>query len=1071
MGSHNVRSAPPSGAIDRLERAATLLLAVSALAAVALIGWGGLVLDLTPLGAILVALVRAANGGQPVQPTIGDAIVGLNWEDLAPLAGTVVTLLFWWHAVSLAAEVMLLLAVSLGWLWHRSLRPTWLVLDVLDSAPLAAPKRLVVATVLASQMLVRSAGPGLAASQPAQAPAAVVVDESAQPQTGPARPVEDAPPTPEAAPTGIVHRVQPGDTCSGISLQVYGHAGYWPVVFDANRGAIMTQPAFGLGNPIRLTNPDYLLPGWDALVPLLPGHLELGDHGELLYVVQRGDTVSGIAQRFGVSVDDLVAANTGAQTPDGRVFEDPNLIWPGLRLEVRPAEPASGPPEQTPAEPDVVPAPATTPEEPRVPVTPSPSPMPVTVVLTEQPAASSVQVTQAVPTIMPTAETPARPRVDEPPLFQWPELLGAGGLGAAALLALRARRARRRSVEPENDTQIDVHAFTLAAPAAVVAARHGGADDPHGVILGERVTGALLRHTRAAGIDSARTVSVKVGRTGCTVTFEAPLEQRPRLEAILRTASHVARRLRVTRSADQDVVVELEGIQRDVLERVGLEECPLLLCIGLQPDTRAYLAGWDALGHLLVATQAGTSDAHEHLASLVATLAGQCPPTELQLYTLASGDTLLGQLGPLPHQRAVVDPTGRTEATQLLATLRTELERRRQRQILDPQVPQLVLVVSELAQVAGEEDLRFLLTHGSEFQVRVVAATADTALERDLLVDGFESRLVFALEDEVASTRLLGKPWALTLAEPGRLLARLGQRKEVEILGLHLTEDGRRDLLASMELGETAPPAGTATRNHEAAGEHEQLDDKESQGEPAAPAPAVAAEDGHGGNEAPSQNGEAAAAEERQIGGAQEVSSTPVASPGARTNGHAPSDSASASEPTASEPPERIARLLKRGGLVIDCESAVVWSRGGPLQLGQSSPIEVLFRLAAAPLLEQGPLDRWPGVKAEELLEEVWAPRARVRNRESSQTWLGKNLERLQDDVRRAVGVLDSELLVRGAGTLRVNPDVAISDVEAFMEAVERARAARGAERIAAAEEALMLSVPELLPGAYVERT
>ena len=83
----------------------------------------------------------------------------------------------------------------------------------------------------------------------------------------------------------------------------------------------------------------------------------------------------------------------------------------------------------------------------------------------------------------------------------------------------------------------------------------------------------------------------------------------------------------------------------------------------------------------------------------------------------------------------------------------------------------------------------------------------------------------------------------------------------------------------------------------------------------------------------------------------------------------------------------------------------------------------------------------------------------------------GQTLERLQDDVRRAVGGLDGELLVRGAGTLRVNPDVAISDVEAFMEAVERARAARGAERIAAAEEALMLSVPELPPGAYVERT
>ena len=103
----NAHSAPPNGAIDRLERTATLLLAASALAVVALIGWGGLVLDLTPLAAIFAALLHAATGEPPVQPTIGDAILRLRWEDLAPLAGTVVTLLFWWHAVSLVAEVML----------------------------------------------------------------------------------------------------------------------------------------------------------------------------------------------------------------------------------------------------------------------------------------------------------------------------------------------------------------------------------------------------------------------------------------------------------------------------------------------------------------------------------------------------------------------------------------------------------------------------------------------------------------------------------------------------------------------------------------------------------------------------------------------------------------------------------------------------------------------------------------------------------------------------------------------------------------------------------------------------
>jgi hypothetical protein len=135
------------------------------------------------------------------------------------------------------------------------------------------------------------------------------------------------------------------------------------------------------------------------------------------------------------------------------------------------------------------------------------------------------------------------------------------------------------------------------------------------------------------------------------------------------------------------------------------------------------------------------------------------------------------------------------------------------------------------------------------------------------------------------------------------LLARLGQRKEVEILGLHLTEDGRRDLLASMEVGEGTPPVDSATGNHEAAGELEQVDETESKGEPAAPARAGRAEEGDGGNEAVSQNGETAAAEERQIGGAQEVISTPLASPDARTNGHAPSEPALASEASAPEPP------------------------------------------------------------------------------------------------------------------------------------------------------------------------
>jgi len=89
-----------------------------------------------------------------------------------------------------------------------------------------------------------------------------------------------------------------------------------------------------------------------------------------------------------------------------------------------------------------------------------------------------------------------------------------------------------------------------------------------------------------------------------------------------------------------------------------------------------------------------------------------------------------------------------------------------------------------------------------------MAATADSAVEQGPLVDLFDSHVVFGLQDEEASTRLLGTPWALTLAEPGRLRVRLRRRNEVEVLGLHLTEDGRRDLLASMGVIEAAPAPG-----------------------------------------------------------------------------------------------------------------------------------------------------------------------------------------------------------------------------------------------------------------------
>jgi spore coat assembly protein SafA len=63
-------------------------------------------------------------------------------------------------------------------------------------------------------------------------------------------------------------------------------------------------------NP-QITNPDLIFPGEIIHIP----------SRRRRYVVQRGDTLSGIAERFGVSLSDLEKANPQITNPD--------LIFPG----------------------------------------------------------------------------------------------------------------------------------------------------------------------------------------------------------------------------------------------------------------------------------------------------------------------------------------------------------------------------------------------------------------------------------------------------------------------------------------------------------------------------------------------------------------------------------------------------------------------------------------------------------------------------------------------------------------------------------------------------------------------
>jgi DNA-binding SARP family transcriptional activator len=188
--------------------------------------------------------------------------------------------------------------------------------------------------------------------------------------------------------------------------------------------------------------------------------------------------------------------------------------------------------------------------------------------------------------------------------------------------------------------------------------------------------------------------------------------------------------------------------------------------------------------------------------------------------------------------------------------------------------------------------------------------------------------------------------------------------------------------------------------------------------------------------------------------------------------GPAVGERATSSAATTSECPDHVRALLDTAPLVISCEDESLWSIRGRLALPrQSAFIELLVYLGAARLQAPEPLDPWPGVAVDTLLDEVWTPRARdPQNRESGQTWLRKSLKRLQEELATAAGGLPGEIVNGGGQLLRLNPTTIASDVEVFLTALARAKAARGAYRIAAAEEALAKRVCGLLLNVPRER-
>ena len=113
----------------------------------------------------------------------------------------------------------------------------------------------------------------------------------------------NVPSQPTVAPANAeLYVIQRGDTLGEIATR-FGTT--WQVLHRANSDTI--------------ADPDRIEPGWEIVIPR-----EAEEEGEAkVYVVQAGDTLRALAQRWGTTVQELVALNS---------ISDPNLIRVGQRL-------------------------------------------------------------------------------------------------------------------------------------------------------------------------------------------------------------------------------------------------------------------------------------------------------------------------------------------------------------------------------------------------------------------------------------------------------------------------------------------------------------------------------------------------------------------------------------------------------------------------------------------------------------------------------------------------------------------------------------------------------------------
>ncbi|MBM6402298.1 LysM peptidoglycan-binding domain-containing protein [Phycicoccus sonneratiae] len=296
------------------------------------------------------------------------------------------------------------------------------------------------------------------------------------------------------------HTVTSGESLWSIAQDQLGSGYRWTQIADLNPDTVGNHPDhLRPGTVLRLPDPNTTAP-------------QRTSHGRHLYAVQRGDTLSGIAQDQLGDPDrypDIFAASRRTEQPDGRHLTDPDLILPGWTLTI---------PGTQPDEAGAVPPPALGPT--RAPArhraTPSTPSVPTT------PAAAAPTLTPEAPQHSQTARSApdvTETEVQAPAPWLLAGLVGGPVLAGSLWMLLRRRRAAQfRHRRPGRTIATPPPALT---PVEKTIATLGPTEAPALEHL-DQVLRRLATERAAAGQPMPSVAAVELAPDAITLHFDTP---------------------------------------------------------------------------------------------------------------------------------------------------------------------------------------------------------------------------------------------------------------------------------------------------------------------------------------------------------------------------------------------------------------------------------------------------------------------------------------------------------------------------------------------------------------------